>query len=365
MTDHENAMHDDDAVETPAVQYTIEYDDVVEAVDATADAMTDAVETAETLADADDADATADADTTVGDGPDDDAAAVEVTEVPAETAAEDSADTEADGGTDTAASVAAATDVATASRVASSLDQELVEEEDTAARDAVFRSYPLLALQHVTLAARGGGNLWEDLSLTFEEGRSYGVLVDGDDRRHAALVGLLTGLVTPSQGMAVMKTTNLLEIDPLALRGHRIGVMLPQLALRDDLTALQNVTNAMEASNRNFLKPMPTIARELLDATHFGEHDDEAAKPAHGVDTLGADLGPVDWHRAAIARTVCTDPEVVVADEPAADLSGEDVDEIVSLLQAQVTTPDRRRAVIVVTTDEHVAGSFDELVDLR
>lgn len=357
MTDHENTMHDDEAAETPTVQYTIEYDDVVEAV-----ADTDSADEA---ADAVGEDAAADTDTAEGavDGRDEDAAAAETTEV-AMTAADAADDTDADAET-AAAAVAEATDIATASSVASSLDHELVEEEDTAARDAVFRSYPLLALQHVTLAARGGGNLWEDLSLAFEEGRSYGVLVDGDDRRHAALVGLLTGLVTPSQGMAVMKTTNLLEIDPLALRGHRIGVMLPQLALRDDLTALQNVTNAMEASNRNFLKPMPTIARELLDATHFGEHDDEAAKPAHGVDTLGADLGPVDWHRAAIARTVCTDPEVVITDEPAADLSGEDVDEIVSLLQAQVTTPDRRRAVIVVTTDEHVASGFDELVDLR
>ncbi|MEE1295617.1 MAG: ATP-binding cassette domain-containing protein [Bifidobacterium sp.] len=323
-----------EADEPQAVHFTIEYDDDDQAAPAT-DSGTEELEEAFETAPAAPADDLA-LDTT-----------------PKDDATDDSAAGDGDDSDHTA------------SAIASSLDRGLAD-ESASAQEAVFASYPLLALKNVTLSVKKTGQyLWENLSVRFDEGRSYGVLVPREDsERHAALVGLLTGLVRPTAGQVVTKTTDLDEIEPVQLRGHRIGTVLRQYALRDDLSAVQNIVNAMQASNRNFLKPMGTIAQELLKAVRFGEHDDETAKPAKGIDTLASRLGPLDWRRAAIARALATDPDMIVADEPTDDLAGDDVAEIADLLKRQAVTPDKKRAVIVVTADPDLAARFDQQVNL-
>ena len=84
-------------------------------------------------------------------------------------------------------------------------------------------------------------------------------------------MGVMSGLTTPASGTVMNKSANIVELEPVELRGHRLGIV-PQLhAVQPKIDAEQNVLYAMNASNRNFLKPKPVIARELLAKVGFSE----------------------------------------------------------------------------------------------
>ena len=104
-----------------------------------------------------------------------------------------------------------------------------------------------------------------DLSLSFHAGATHAVLVDAEDReQHQALLATMVGMVRTDRGNVMHKSTNLSDVEPVEMLGHRIGFIPQRFAFRPDLDAESNVLYAMDASNRNFLKPKPVIARELL-----------------------------------------------------------------------------------------------------
>ncbi len=338
----------DDAL---SVTYTIDYDDAPSiAIDGTSGVE----ELAEDLAaspddDADDNDATTD-------------------DADAGTADDATADTDADATDGDAATLSAS--------VSATLDQE-IRHGSRDADDAVFRAYPMLAFDGVGVDDRKTGeHIWDDLTLRCEAGRSYAILVDrDDDRRHNTLVAMLTGFLTPTRGRVLTKTTSFAELSPLELRGHRIGAILAMWPLRLELSAADNLIYTMDASGRNFLKPIPVVAQDLLRAVGFGAADtddagdcaDDAAaiETADRSRTCVRDLDAVDAARVAVARAIANDPDIVIADEPTARLDDADAATILDLLRAQLHTDAKARTVIVVTADPQVAAHLDETIDLR
>lgn len=113
--------------------------------------------------------------------------------------------------------------------------------------DSVFRAYPMFSMRGVTVAdAKTGEHIWNDLTMRCEAGTSYGVLVDAHNtRQHDTLVALMAGFAHPAEGSVMTKATPLHDLTPLELRGHRIGVLLQQFALRGDLSAAANLEYAM------------------------------------------------------------------------------------------------------------------------
>ncbi|RGW07790.1 ATP-binding cassette domain-containing protein [Bifidobacterium pseudolongum] len=232
--------------------------------------------------------------------------------------------------------------------------------------DSVFRAYPMFSMRGVTVAdAKTGEHIWNDLTMRCEAGTSYGVLVDAHNtRQHDTLVALMAGFAHPAEGSVMTKSTPLHDLTPLELRGHRIGVLLQQFALRGDLSAAANLEYAMDASNRNYLKPIAVLAQELLTRVGFAPRGDDNATQAERSRALVRTLGAVDRVRVMVARAIATDPDIVLADEPTATLDEADAATILDLLRAQVHGESKQRTVIVVTTDPHVAGAMDETIDL-
>ena len=64
----------------------------------------------------------------------------------------------------------------------------------------------------------------------------------------------------PESGHLMNRSAEYLSLEPLELRGHRIGLVPQRFAVRGDLSPLRNLVYAMDASNRNFLKPKPVLA---------------------------------------------------------------------------------------------------------
>ena len=111
----------------------------------------------------------------------------------------------------------------------------------------------------------------------------------------------------------------------------------------------------MDASNRNFLKPKPVIARELLKRVGFDEV------------TSGLAVGEVselNQRRVAIARALSCEAEVIIADEPTAGLDADDAAVVLDLLKKFKRDADRKRTIIVVTTNPEIADAMEHSVEL-
>lgn len=242
-----------------------------------------------------------------------------------------------------------------ATSVSSQLDNEIKRNRK---KDAFFfKANPTFALDHVTVTNRKTGrNILDDLSLSFHAGATHAVLVDAEDReQHQALLATMVGMVRPDRGNVMHKSVNLSDVEPVEMLGHRIGFIPQRFAFRPDLDAESNVLYAMDASNRNFLKPKPVIARELLKRVGFDEV------------TSGLAVGEVselNQRRVAIARALSCEAEVIIADEPTAGLDADDAAVVLDLLKKFKRDADRKRAIIVVTTNPEVADAMDHSVEL-
>lgn len=240
-----------------------------------------------------------------------------------------------------------------ATAVSTHIDREVkVGDEDL----NLLRAYPTLSLHDVTYRDRKTGRTpVEHLTCAFAAGTVSAILVpDGDDMACTAMVGLLSGLLMPESGHLMNRSAEYLSIEPLELRGHRIGLVPQRFAVRGDLSPVRNLVYAMDASNRNFLKPKPVLARELLLASGL----DETL-----LDNRVDSLNEVDRRRVAIARAVCCEAEIVVLDEPLDGLEDGERDTIMELLRG-IAHGDPKRCVVVVTQDAAVAESADQTVTL-
>ena len=243
-----------------------------------------------------------------------------------------------------------------ATSVSSQLDREI---KRTKKKDAFFfKANPTFALNHVTVTDRKTGrNLLDDLSLAFHAGATHAVLVDEEDNeQHQTLLATMVGMIRPNSGNVTHKSAKLDELEPVEVLGHRIGFIPQQFAVRKDLDAESNVLYAMNASNRNFLKPKPVIARELLQRVGFDEVT--SGLPISKVNEL-------NQRRVAIARAISCEAEVLITDEPTAGLDADDAQVVLELLRKLKRDNGRKRAIIVVTADPEVADAMEHSVELE
>ncbi|MUH60309.1 hypothetical protein [Bifidobacterium canis] len=55
----------------------------------------------------------------------------------------------------------------------------------------------------------------------------------------------------------------------------------------------------------------------------------------------------------------------MIVDDLTVNLNDEDSEQILGLLQDQVSTQNKQRSIIVVTTNDDVAAHFNNVIDLR
>ena len=240
-----------------------------------------------------------------------------------------------------------------AMRLSSRIDKELKRSKADSIR---LKSYPTFSMNKVTVTdKKSGRHVLDRMNQAFYAGHVYSVLLPDNDRMlHETLLGVMSGIIRPHDGNVMNKSANLLELEPGEVRGHRLGLMPQQYAVRDDMSAERNLVYAMDASGRTFLKPKPVIARELLHKVHFD------------VDTPNAPVGKLDvveQRRVAIARAIACEAEVLIADEPTGGLNDDDSVEILQLLTS-LTHGDPKRCVIILTESEAVANIAETIIKL-
>lgn len=246
------------------------------------------------------------------------------------------------------------TSVEPAMSVASRIDREL---KKSGADDVLLRSYPTFAADHITVTNRKSGrHLLDNIDWRFYAGRLYAIdLNDCDDEQHRTILSVFTGFTAPSSGQMMIKSSSFKEIESSQLLGYRIGFVPQRYALREDLDATQNLTHAMDASGRTFLKPKVVLARELLRTVKF-------TGTATGI-RIG-ELSALEQRKVALARAIACEASIVIIDEPTVDLNEEEQQDILSLLAGLAHNSDPKRCVIMLTSSQDNIDAADEVMEV-
>ncbi|MEU5974046.1 ABC transporter ATP-binding protein [Streptomyces sp. NPDC047315] len=214
---------------------------------------------------------------------------------------------------------------------------------------------PVLELVDVTRTYQSGNRkrtVLKGVSYAFEPGRMYAVIGPSGSGK-TTLLSLASGLDSPTSGTVRFRGRDVAELGLGRYRNQHVATVFQSLNLLTYMTAVQNITSAMEITGvRQGGKKRR--AAELLDLL--------------GVDPADRDrrtlqLSGGQQQRVAIARALACEVDVLFADEPTGSLDHETAAGIVAVFQK--LAHDEGKCVVVVTHSRDVADASDEVLQLK
>lgn len=169
----------------------------------------------------------------------------------------------------------------------------------------------------------------------------------------STLLHLLAAILSPQQGVLRVADTDVASLSPRAAdawRGRTIGFLPQKLALIPSLSVRENLLLAAYASGQ---ASAPARAAALLSA--LGLADKANAKPHQ--------LSQGQQQRVAIARAMFNHPQLLLADEPTANLDDTACAAAIQLLTAQAA--DGRASLVIATHDARVLAALPTAKVLR
>ena len=170
----------------------------------------------------------------------------------------------------------------------------------------------------------------------------------------STLMHLIGALDTPTSGTVTLFGRDLATLsdrERAHLRRDRIGFIFQAFNLLPTLTAAENVALPLllgKARRADAIKR----ACASLDRVGLGSRAD------HFPDEMSGG----EMQRAAVARALVTNPDVVLCDEPTGNLDSVNSREVLALL---ASLPGPGRAVVMVTHDSGAAKSGTRVVTIR
>ncbi|UCC49996.1 MAG: ABC transporter ATP-binding protein [Gemmatimonadota bacterium] len=191
------------------------------------------------------------------------------------------------------------------------------------------------------------------VSLNVESG-AFAVIEGPSGSGKTTLLALAGGLERPTAGrvQAVgVELTALGERRLAAFRRAEVGFVFQDFKLIDVLTALENVAIALQIRGQ---RRSVARAKSLELLARLGLAGRTSARPAT--------LSGGEKQRVAIARALVTEPALVLADEPTANLDWATGEQVVELLR--VVAGERGATVVVVSHDPRLARYADQVMQL-
>lgn len=203
---------------------------------------------------------------------------------------------------------------------------------------------------------RDGDNkryILRDLSCEFEKGVFYSILGKSGSGK-TTLLSLLSALDESTKGTIYFDGKDIKEIGYDKYRRNNISIIFQSYNLIPYMTALQNVLLAMSLTDNELPKNKEQVAYNLLD--YIGITKAKA-------DRLVTKLSGGEQQRVAIARSLSTNVDFIIADEPTGNLDEAMEKEIIEIFQK--LAHDHNKCVVVVTHSKEIAKKSDTTCYLR
>lgn len=159
------------------------------------------------------------------------------------------------------------------------------------------------------------------------------------------LSNMMTGIDRPTQGEVIINGTPIhtMRTNKLAKwRGVNMGVIFQFFQLLPTLTAIENIVLPMAFCKLYTRKERRERAMGLLEQVDMTQY----------ADKLPATLSGGQQQRVAIARSLATDPSILIADEPTGNLDSKTAEEVFTLFENLVAAG---RTILMVTHDVDLA----------
>ncbi len=217
-------------------------------------------------------------------------------------------------------------------------------------------NHPILSLQGITKEFRSKERTFtalKNVSLSVEKGE-YLAITGKSGSGKSTLLNMITGIDHPTNGTVQVNGIAIGGLNESKLakwRGQNIGIVFQFFQLIPTLTIRENVLLAME-----FVDVIPKANRskrvnELLELVGIASH----------ANKMPSALSGGEQQRAAIARALANNPEIIVADEPTGNLDSKTADSINSIFSSLAHSG---KTVIVVTHEKNSALKYKRIVNL-
>ena len=194
-------------------------------------------------------------------------------------------------------------------------------------------------------------NVLKGINLKIFKNESVGIIGESGAGK-STLIMCIAGLELISKGKILfnnMPIHNLKEDDLALYRSKNIGVIFQSFNLLPSMTALENVNLPIEISG-NFKNN--DMAMELLTAVGLKNR----------IFHYPHQLSGGEQQRVAIARSLISNPEILIADEPTGNLDKKNSEDVIKLLFQ--LKQDFGSTLILVTHDTSVAQLCDRIIKL-
>ena len=191
-------------------------------------------------------------------------------------------------------------------------------------------------------------------NFTIEEGQFVAVVGPSGSGK-TTLLSMLGGLLTPTAGTIVVNGKQVERLSPRQRQEYRrdhVGFVFQANNLLPFLTARENLL-LMDQIGPGDGRAMKETAARLLNEMGLTPR----------ADALATELSGGERQRVAVARALMRDPDIVLADEPTANLDSELGRLVVNSLVAAVKG--RNKMGIMVTHDMNMAALADGILPMR
>ena len=185
-----------------------------------------------------------------------------------------------------------------------------------------------------------------DISLDIDAGE-FVAIVGASGNGKSTLLNLLAGIDKPCQGQVQVCGSELHKLTEEQLsvwRGKNIGIVFQFFQLLPSLSVLQNILLPMDFVAKQPKRERLERARYLLDLVGLSNQAQQLPSQVSGG----------QQQRAAIARALANDPQLIVADEPTGNLDEATADAVFELF---LTLNQQGKTLVMVTHNESLAES--------
>lgn len=182
----------------------------------------------------------------------------------------------------------------------------------------------------------------DNINLEAHPGESI-ALVGASGKGKSTLLHIAAGLEAPSKGSIEVLGKTLTPQNAAKMRSEHIGFIYQSFHLLDDLSLVDNVTLPLKIARRFDKEKSVKKAMSLLEKVGLSHRLQFPVKLLSGGEK----------QRAAIARALITEPDLVFADEPTGNL---DVKASMKVFELLLACASKKRSVIIATHNLELAA---------
>lgn len=215
---------------------------------------------------------------------------------------------------------------------------------------------PILEAKNLSYFYQDGENrryILKNTDISFEKGKFYTILGQSGSGK-TTLLSLLSALEIPKEGQVFYNGKDLKEIGYETFRRNNVGIVFQHYNLIPYMTAVENVMVPMAITENEIPANQKEVAYNLLD--YIGIVKTKA-------DRLVNQLSGGEQQRVAIARSLATNVDVILADEPTGNLDSK-TEEIV-LNTFNDLNKNHGVTIVIITHDDSVANYADRIIKIH